>query len=107
MREVGVLVPNLFLYPVVEAAIRAVDARPKRVEPGERNVPSVVIVDLGAVSPQEVLELAASGVQVLGFGPHTQSAEWHALRAAGAVVLPKSAFFRELPRLLASALGDR
>lgn len=106
MREVGVFVPNLFLYSVVETAIRSMGARPVRVEPGATRVPAVVVLDVEAVTGEQVLAWAAAGVQVLAFGPHQKSQKWHALRTAGAVVLPKSRFFQELPSLLEKALPN-
>ncbi len=106
MREVGVLVPNLFLYSVVETAIRSVGARPVRVASSACRVPPVLVLDAEAVTPEQVLAWARSGVQVLAFGPHHRGQEWGDLRAAGAVVLPKARFFRELPTLLEKAFPD-
>jgi len=101
--EVGFLVANLFLRPLVEAAIRGAGAKPVPWRPGDPP-PPVLVLDLGALAPEEVARLASAGVQVLAFGPHTQAQAWAALRRAGAVVLPKSRFFETLPQLLASAL---
>ncbi|KDA53373.1 hypothetical protein EG19_06380 [Thermoanaerobaculum aquaticum] len=105
MVEVGVFLPNLFLYSVVEAAIRSLGAKPVRVERGTSRLPAVLVLDVEAVPGEQVLAWARAGVQVLAFGPHQKSQEWNALRAAGAVVLPKSRFFRELPSLLEKALA--
>lgn len=105
MLEVGVLVPNLFLYSVVEAAIRSLGAKPVRLERGTSHLPAVLLLDVEAVSGEQVLAWARSGVQILAFGPHRKSQEWKVLRMAGAVVLPKSRFFRELPSLLEKALA--
>jgi len=102
--EVGFLVANLFLRPLVEAAIRSAGAKPVPWRPGDPP-PPVLVLDLSALAPEEVTNLAAAGVQVLAFGPHTQAHEWGALRRAGAVVLPKASFFEKLPQLLAAALG--
>lgn len=107
MREVGVLVPNLFLYSVVETLIRSMGAKPVAVAPGASRVPEVVVLDVEAVAPEQVVVWASSGVQVLAFGPHQKSAEWQGLRAAGAVVLPKSRFFKELPQLLDKVFPSR
>lgn len=106
MREVGVFVPNLFLYSVVETAIRSLGARPVRVALGSPRLPAVLVVDVEAARPEQVLAWASAGVQVLAFGPHHRSQEWAELRAAGAVVMPKLRFFRELPALLEKALPD-
>lgn len=107
MHEVGICVPNLFLYAVVETAVRSMGARPVRVAPGSSRVPSVLVLDLEAVAPEQVLAWASAGVQVLAFGPHHRRQEWAALRTAGAVVLAKSRFFRELPTLLERVFPDR
>lgn len=105
MREVGILVPNLFLYATVETAVRSLGLRPVRVTADDDPLPPVVIVDVGAVALEQALELSRRGVQVLAFGPHTESRQWAPLRAAGAVVLAKSRFFQELPGLLEKAIG--
>ncbi|MCS7181673.1 MAG: hypothetical protein NZ869_00950 [Thermoanaerobaculum sp.] len=100
MLEVGIWVPNLFHFAVVEAAVRACGATPRRLSGGEGPLPQVVVVDLEAVDPEAVLALTHQGVQVLAFGPHGESSSWARLRQAGVVVLAKSTFFRDLPALL-------
>ncbi|MGC8915758.1 MAG: hypothetical protein ACP5NF_02110 [Thermoanaerobaculum sp.] len=102
----GVLVPNLFLYATVEAALRSLGLTPVRVAvEQDASPPKVVIVDLDATGAELVVSLAAQGVQVLAFASHTGAASWARLRQAGAVVLPKGIFFRELPALLESSLA--
>lgn len=106
MAEVGVLVPSLFLYAAVEAALRSLGHSPIRVAIGDEVLPSVVIVDLDATGAELVLSLAAKGVQVLAFASHAGAASWARLRQRGAVVLPKAVFFKKLPALLESSLGS-
>ncbi len=63
---------------------------------------SVVVVDLGRAGVLEALPgLAATGARVVGFGSHVDRDTLEAARAAGCTeVLPRSAFFRDLPALL-------
>ena len=66
---------------------------------------ALVIVDLARPG---VLDAVAAGVgaPVVGFGSHVESELLTAARAAGCrEVLPRSRFFRELPRLLGPADG--
>lgn len=104
MAEVGFCVPNLFFRPLVEAAIRSASAKPVPWHPGQEPVPPVVVLDLEAIPPEAVAQLCACRVQVLAFAPHTKIGQWASLRRAGAVILAKSAFFAQLPQLLAKAL---
>jgi hypothetical protein len=62
----------------------------------------VVVVDLGRPGVLDVLPaLAATGVRVVGFGSHVDRDTLDAARTAGCTeVLPRSAFFRDLPALL-------
>ena len=65
----------------------------------------VVVVDLGRPGALEALAaLAGSGARVVGFGSHVDRDALDAARAAGCTeVLPRSAFFRDLPALLGSS----
>jgi hypothetical protein len=65
----------------------------------------VVVVDLGRPGVVDVLPaLVATGARVVAFGSHVDRATLDAARAAGGEeVLPRSAFFRDLPRLLGSS----
>ena len=65
----------------------------------------VAVVDLGRAGVLEVLPaLTATGVRVVGFGSHVDRDTLDAARAAGCTeVLPRSAFFRDLPALLGSS----
>ena len=65
----------------------------------------VVLVDLGRAGAVEALpDLVATGARVVAFGSHVDRATLDAARSAGCrEVLPRSAFFRDLPSLLGSA----
>jgi hypothetical protein len=109
--RIGVLVPNLFVRVSVDAAVRATGARPVSLADAEKAVASecpVVIADLGALGGnaiQSVRAIVATGKVVLAFGPHVQGELLAGARAAGAVVLPRSAFLQRLPELLGTALA--
>lgn len=109
--QVGMLVPNLFLRVPVETAVRAAGLRPLPLaDSGQasRSACRVVVVDLEALGGDPaaaVRVLAAAGKTVLAFGPHVQGEMLAAVRAAGAVVLPRLVFLERLPELLAAALG--
>ena len=62
----------------------------------------VVVVDLGRPGAVDVLPaLVATGARVIAFGSHVDRDVLDAARVAGcAAVLPRSAFFRDLPALL-------
>jgi DNA-binding NarL/FixJ family response regulator len=62
----------------------------------------LVVVDLGRPGVVDVLPaLVATGARVVAFGSHVDRATLDAARAAGCEeVLPRSAFFRDLPQLL-------
>jgi DNA-binding NarL/FixJ family response regulator len=64
----------------------------------------VVVVDLGRQGVVDVLPaLVATGARVVAFGSHVDRDTLDAARAAGCEeVLPRSAFFRDLPSLLRS-----
>ena len=64
----------------------------------------VVVVDLGRPGAVDVLPaLVATGARVVAFGSHVDRSTLDAARAAGCdEVLPRSAFFRDLPALLGS-----
>jgi hypothetical protein len=63
----------------------------------------LVVVDLGRPGVIEALvDVAALGVRVIGFGSHVDRELLDAARAAGcSQVLARSAFFGQLPTLLA------
>jgi DNA-binding NarL/FixJ family response regulator len=65
----------------------------------------VVVVDLGRPGVVDVLPaLVATGARVVAFGSHVDRDTLDAARATGCEeVLPRSAFFRDLPSLLGSA----
>lgn len=108
--RVAVLVPNLFLLVPVETAVKSAGALPVPVrEPeGVREAGcTVFVVDLEPLAEQAAARLAPlcrAGVAVLAFGPHVQGDTLAAVRAVGAVALPRSAFFPRLPELLELAL---
>jgi DNA-binding NarL/FixJ family response regulator len=62
----------------------------------------VVVVDVGRPGVVDVLPaLVATGARVVAFGSHVYRATLDAARAAGCEeVLPRSAFFRDLPQFL-------
>jgi DNA-binding NarL/FixJ family response regulator len=62
----------------------------------------VVVVDLGRPGVVDALPaLVATGARVVAFGSHVDRATLDSARAAGCEeVLPRSAFFRDLPQLL-------
>jgi DNA-binding NarL/FixJ family response regulator len=62
----------------------------------------VVVVDLGRPGAVDVLPaVVATGTRVVAFGSHVDRDVLDAARAAGCdEVLPRSAFFRDLPALL-------
>jgi len=103
--RVGLLIPNLFMRVPVEAAVRgrADVVALAGADAAAASGCGAVIADLdalGADPEAAVRSLAASGVTVLAFGPHVEGARLAAVRAAGAVVLPRSAFLERLPELL-------
>jgi len=109
--RVAILVPNLFLFVPVEVAVRGAGAQPVTVgepEAATREGCGVLVVDLDALGEHAAPRLAPlcrSGVVVLAFGPHVEGQTLAAVRAAGAVVLPRAAFFPRLPELLDVALA--
>ncbi len=109
--RVGLLIPNRFMRVPVEAGLRgraevvALAGADAAAEAGC----GVVIADLDALGTDPAPAVAAlvrAGVAVLAFGPHVEGARLAAARAAGAVVLPRSAFLERLPELLATVLRD-
>ena len=84
--------PSVSFSPTPEALVGAA---------GEADV---VVVDLGRPGVVDVLPaLVATGARVVAFGSHVDRATLDAARAAGCQeVLPRSAFFRDLPSLLGS-----
>ncbi len=109
--RVGVLIPNLFLRIPIEEAVRARGAGVEVLaDAGQaaRSDCATVIVDLAALGGDptaSIRALVSAGKTVLGFGPHVQADLLARSREAGAVVLPRSAFLKQLPELLAAALG--
>ena len=81
------------------------DALPGAVGPGTR----LVLVDLharGALDAITALREAGASATIIAFGSHVETAALQAARAAGADrVMARSAFVRELPRLVA-AVGE-
>jgi hypothetical protein len=76
--------------------------------------PQVVFIDLTAgelVAPQALsnyLKLAGPGVWFVAFGPHVEEAALAAAKAVGCqVVLPRSKFAGDLPRLMQSYFSRR
>jgi hypothetical protein len=108
--RVSVIVPNLFLRVSVEAAVKMAGYDPVASSDADQALradASVVIADLDALGdePESVVHrLAAAGKTVLAFGPHVKGEMLASARAAGAVVLPRSAFLERLPELLRAAL---
>lgn len=109
--RVAILIENLFLFVPVETAVRGAGALPVAVrepEAAEREGCRVLVVDLDALAKGATARLAPlcrGGVVVLAFGPHVEGETLAAVRAAGAVALPRSAFFPRLPELLQVALA--
>ena len=107
--RIGVLVPNLFVRVSVDAAVRAVGARPVALSNVDQALGSgcgVVIADLdnlGGDPASAIGAMVRSGKVVLAFGPHVQADRLVDARAAGAVALPRSVFLKRLPELLAAA----
>jgi hypothetical protein len=108
--RVSVIVPNLFLRVPVEAAVKMAGYDPVSSADADQALGAeafVVIVDLDALGdePESVVRrLVATGKTVLAFGPHVKGEMLASARAAGAVVLPRSAFLERLPELLRAAL---
>lgn len=109
--RVAICVPNLFLFVPVEVAVKGAGAVPVAVrqpEEARQTNCGVLVVDLAELGEAAASRLAAlcrEGVVVLAFGPHVEGPGLAAARAAGAVALPRSAFFPRLPELLELALG--
>ncbi|HVN76042.1 MAG TPA: hypothetical protein VMT19_06970 [Thermoanaerobaculaceae bacterium] len=110
--RVGLLIPNLFMRVPVEAAVRG---RADAVALADAAAATgsgcrAVIADLDALGADPVAAvgaIAAAGASVLVFGPHVEGERLAAVRAAGAVVLPRSVFLERLPELLDALLGAR
>lgn len=108
--SVAILVENLFLFVPVETAVKSVGARPVAVREPEAAKPEgcrVLVVDLDALGEGAAARLAPlcrGGIVVLAFAPHVEGRALAAVRAAGVVALPRSAFFPRLPELLDAAL---
>lgn len=109
--RVAILVPNLFLFVPVETAVKGAGAQPVTIREPEAAIVEgcgVLVVDLDALGERAAARLepvCRSGVVVLAFGPHVEGGRLAAVRAAGAVTLPRSAFFPRLPELLTLALA--
>jgi len=104
--RVGLLIPNLFMRVPVEAAVQGRVAQVVALEGAASAAGSgcaVVIVDLDALGADPVAmvrSMVGRGTTVLAFGPHVEGERLAAVRAAGAVVFPRSAFLERLPELL-------
>lgn len=105
MQSVVAYVPDLMDRSKVSAAAGSA-VRFVR-QPGELAAAAVtadvVVVDLGRPGVIEALaDVAALGVRVIGFGSHVDREALDDARAAGcSQVLARSAFFAQLPALLA------
>lgn len=108
--RVGLLIPNLFMRVPVEAAVRGRGAGVVALQGAAAVADSgcaVVIADLDALGADPVpavRSMVKAGATVLAFGPHVEGERLAAARAAGAVVLPRSAFLERLPELLDTVL---
>lgn len=109
--RVGVVVANLFLHIPVVAAVQASGGRAVDLA-GPGMAPAagcgVVIADVDALGSDPAAAIraaAAAGVTVLAFAPHADTERLAAVRAAGAVALPRSLLLQRLPELLATLLG--
>lgn len=70
----------------------------------------LAIVDLqahGIGSIEAIREASAAGTPVVAYGQHTDAALLRQARDAGAIAVPRSAFFERLPELVASAMSSR
>jgi len=96
-------VPDLMDRSKVSAAVPDVRfvARPDDLAEAADGA-GVAVVDLGRPGVLDVLPaVVATGARVVAFGSHVDRATLDAARAAGCTeVLPRSAFFRDLPSLL-------
>lgn len=63
----------------------------------------LVLLDLGRPGVLDLAGRLPPGLRVVGFASHVDEATLAAARAAGVEALARSAFFRELPKLLGSA----
>lgn len=66
----------------------------------------LVIVELeapGALEAVREVRERSAGVRLVAFGPHVMEDALEAAREAGAEVLPRGAFVKRLPELVASA----
>jgi len=109
--RVAILVPNLFLFVPVEVAVRGAGAQPVPVQEPEAALEeecAVLVVDLAALgekAPARLAPVCGKGIVVLAFGPHVEGESLAAVRASGAVALPRGAFLPRLPELLKVALA--
>lgn len=108
---VGLVLDLMFAARIRGVAPGAALARTPRalweaVGPGTR----LVLVDLqapGAMEALEGLSARSEGVRVVAWGPHVMEETLAAARAAGAdAVMPRGAFVKALPELVASATTD-
>jgi len=104
-----VLVPNLFLRVPVEEAVRGIGAQAvflADLAAAARAGCVLVLADLEALDAEgesSVRSLVSSGAAVVVFGPPAATERLGAMRRAGAVAMPRSLFFQQLPQILASA----
>lgn len=69
---------------------------------------ALVILELEASGSVEIIaaiRAKAPGARVVGFAPHVLEERLAAAREAGAEVLPRGAFVKRLPELVAAARG--
>lgn len=108
-RKVAVLVKNLFTRVPVEAAVRAAGGQPVLVaRPEDACAPDFVALVVDLTTGIEALHLAPlvrNGVQVFAFAPHGEAERLAQVRQVGGAALPRGAFLRKLPQLLAMVLS--
>ena len=118
-RTVIALVDDLIFASKIQIAVEQAGASLRRVGTTKALVaalqserPALVIVDLDGMGFDAVAALSdlrdhafADGVPRIAFGSHVEPARLEAAREAGASSMPRSAFVRDLPQLVASALG--
>ena len=106
MARIAALVPDLFFASKVEATLRAAGHEVIAVESPQEAAAAdavVLIADLKASAPED---LAAAGIPVLGFYPHTDVEIRRRAEEAGLdLFVPRSRAARELPELVAGLLG--
>ncbi len=92
--NVAIISNDLMDRSRIDAAVRAAGGRVTDLE-----IANVVFVDLRAVSPREITAHAEMAT-VVAYGPHVAVDVLAAAAAAGAIAMPRSKFFAQLPELL-------